>query len=168
MQKYKLDEQYNKQTQNLKSLHSNEVDILETEIRKLKKLLETKNVDIQQLIMQNSNQKKNFDQDSEDLKMEIQVLKEKLLENNKQNEEEVNDLKEKLATLHTTDISELKNKHDMMLNGLREENQNLRALLNKKAEELEIQIKEKQQQRDSYNMENQRLKQEIEDHRYQI
>lgn len=55
MQKYKLDEQYNKQTQNLKSLHSNEVDILETEIRKLKKLLETKNVDIQQLIMQNSN-----------------------------------------------------------------------------------------------------------------
>lgn len=96
------------------------------------------------------------------------MLKEKLLENNKQNEEEVNDLKEKLATLHTTDISELKNKHDMMLNGLREENQNLRALLNKKAEELEIQIKEKQQQRDSYNMENQRLKQEIEDHRYQI
>lgn len=111
---------------------------MENEIKKLKKLLETKNQDIQQLILQNQNQKKNFDFDNDDLKNEIMALKDKLMENNKLHEDEINELKEKLATLHTTDVSELKNKHDIIMTGLREENQKLKTLLYRKSEELDI------------------------------
>ncbi len=46
------------------------------------------------------------------MKNEIFALKEKLNEHFEIKEEETNDLKEKLAHLHTVDINDLKDKHD--------------------------------------------------------
>ena len=40
------------------------------------------------------------------------ALKDKLLENNRLKEEEIENLQNKLANLHTTDIANLKNRHE--------------------------------------------------------
>lgn len=66
------------------------------------------------------------------------ALKEKLKEIIQLHESESNDLKEKLATLHTTDITELKNKHESIVSGLKDEINNLSKLLDNKSEELEV------------------------------
>lgn len=43
---------------------------------------------------------------------ENEALKDKILENNRMKEEEIEDIQNKLAKLHTTDIQNLKNHHD--------------------------------------------------------
>jgi hypothetical protein len=64
------------------------------------------------MINQNKNQKLNFDLENRELRDEILALKEKIYENNQIKDEEVNDLKEKLATLHIKDTQDLKSRHE--------------------------------------------------------
>lgn len=93
-------------------------------------------------------------------------MKEKISENNIQKDEEVNELKEKLAHLHLTDIQELKNKHESFEQDLNQEINKLNYLLDQKSQELDNQMKEKIIQRENYYKETDRLKHEIENLRY--
>lgn len=96
----------------LKKLHESELDILESELNKLKNLLEMKNSEILTLIVQNKNQKRNFENELQSVRDENEALKDKILENNRVKEEEIEDIQDKLAKLHTTDIANLKNLHE--------------------------------------------------------
>lgn len=71
------------------------------------------------------------------------ALKDKIYENNQIKDEEVNDLKEKLATLHIKDTQDLKQRHEQQENQLNEEIQTLKHLLQKKNEELDNSNREK-------------------------
>ena len=89
------------------------------------------------------------------------MLKEKLNEHNDYKEDEITDLKEKLAHLHTMDINDLKERFDNHENDLKNEIDQLKALLGQRSNELENTVKEKIQQRESFNVENERLKGEL-------
>jgi len=76
----------------LRKLHGSELDVLESELNKLKNLLEMKNNEIQVLITQNKQQKRNFESELNTVRDENGALKDKLLENNRLKEEEVESL----------------------------------------------------------------------------
>ena len=71
------------------------------------------------------------------------MLKEKLNEHHDIKEDEITDLKEKLAHLHTIDINDLKEKHENYENELLNEIERLKTLLSQKTSELENNVKEK-------------------------
>lgn len=149
-QKARIDSQFDKQIRSIRELHRGELETLESELRKLKELIEIKNQEIQGLIDQNKHQKLNFEHESNDLRTEINLLKEKIRENNLIKEDEINDLKEKLATLHIKDTQDLKQKHEEHENTLRLEINALKNLLDQKTEELDNQHREKKRQGDSH------------------
>ncbi len=57
------------------------------------------------------------------------MLKDKLGEHHDYKENEINDLKEKLAHLHTVDINDLKDKHENYENDLLNEIEKIKSLL---------------------------------------
>lgn len=110
---------------------------MDSELNKLKNLLELKNAEIQQLIQQNKAQKRNFDTEIQVVRDENEALKEKILENNRFKELEIEDIQTRLARLHTTDIANLKSNHEshQRLN-LNEQNE-LKRIIISKSEEIE-------------------------------
>jgi len=63
-------------------LHESELDVLESELNKLKNLLEIKNNEIQVLIGSNKQQKRNFENEVQAVRDENAALKDKIMENN--------------------------------------------------------------------------------------
>lgn len=145
----------------LKKLHESELDILESELNKLKNLLEIKNAEIQTLIQQNKVQKRNFENELQTVRDENEALKDKILENNRLKEEEIDDIQNKLAKLHTTDIANLKANHENQQRLAANENNDLKKIIALKSEEIENQMREKAAQRESYDTEVERLNSEI-------
>lgn len=63
-------------------MHESELDVLESELNKLKNLLEIKNNEIQVLIGSNKQQKRNFENEVQAVRDENAALKDKIMENN--------------------------------------------------------------------------------------
>ncbi len=61
----------------------------------------------------------------------------KIAENNIGKENEINDLKDKFAALHTTDIEGLKYHHENQVQALQDEIEKLHEIIDKKNHELE-------------------------------
>lgn len=100
--------------------------------------------------------------------MEIQVvrdeneaLKDKILENNRLKELEIEDIQNKLANLHTTDIANLKANHENQQRINANEQAELKRIIGLKSKEIENQLNEKLAQRNSYDAEVHRLHSEI-------
>ncbi|KAL4438399.1 hypothetical protein ABPG74_009438 [Tetrahymena malaccensis] len=146
----------------LKKLHESELDVLESELNKLKNLLDIKNQEIGTLIQQNKSQKRNFDNELQSVRDENEALKDKILENNRCKEDEIEDIQNKLAKLHTTDIQNLKDRQDNQVKMLNDQINDLKRVIDLKQEEIENQIREKNNQRDAFNAKCDRLNSDIE------
>lgn len=100
--------------------------------------------------------------------MEIQVvrdeneaLKDKILENNRLKELEIEDIQNKLANLHTTDIANLKANHENQQRINANEQAELKRIIGLKSKEIENQLNEKLAHRKKYDEEEARLRGEI-------
>jgi hypothetical protein len=75
---------------------------------KLKDVINSKNIEIENLITKNQKLKNNYEETISMLKRENEGLKEKFFENEKINEAEFMSLKEKLQGMHEAEIEVLK------------------------------------------------------------
>ena len=92
----------------------------------------------------------------------------KMLEGERYNETEIDNLKMKLSQMHEMQIDELKANHQKFAECLQEEIRKLEANIKNKNEEIEQMIKERTGIRQMLNSEGSRLREEIQSLQYRI
>lgn len=132
----KLDNQSADQLDSLKRLHDNELEVLVGEIHKLRGLLDVKTREIEALIDQNRGLKRNFDEETHNLRQEANQLKERIAENNEFANREIAILQDQLSNQHTTDIQGLKFHHENAVEALNREILELKGILTGKNDEI--------------------------------
>ncbi len=80
--KTRIDYQAQEYLNSLKKLHENEIEVLYSEIGKIRNLLDVKNKEIDTLIDQNRGLKVNFDTEKAILRQDICGFKEKIAQSN--------------------------------------------------------------------------------------
>lgn len=113
------------------------------------------------MIQQNKIQKRNFEAEIQVVRDENEALKDKILENNRLKEQEIDDIQNKLANLHTTDIANLKANHENQQRLNANEVAELKRIIAQKSEEIENQLREKLNHRNAYDVEVDRLNSEL-------
>ncbi|EGR32617.1 tetrin c, putative [Ichthyophthirius multifiliis] len=135
----------NQQIISLKKIHENETLILQNELDNFRNLLEVKNQEISDLIFQIQTLKINFECEIQILKEENEAFNQQLIQNNIFKEQEINEIQDKLVTLHTQDVEQLKTNQLNILEHLKEEKNQLQKLLQIRSEEIQCVILEKNQ-----------------------
>lgn len=78
--KQKMQIYQSQQLESLQNLHQNKVEVIESDVEKLRKIIELKNQEIEFLIDQNKNLKQTYEDDKQLLRQEIEDLKHALAE----------------------------------------------------------------------------------------
>ena len=99
------------------------------ELDGLRKLIEVKNAEIANLQEELRRALEDNGREREELNHEITLLREKIYERERQNEEELYNMKERLTSLHAIDIEALKEHYESLVEGLRDERAQLETLL---------------------------------------
>lgn len=100
----KLDNQTAEQLDSLKHLHDTELEVMSGEVHKLRNILDVKTKEIEALIDQNRGLKRNFDEETHNLRVEIAALKDRIADNNAFANQEIASLHDQLNAQHATDI----------------------------------------------------------------
>ncbi|KAL4494563.1 hypothetical protein ABPG72_004465 [Tetrahymena utriculariae] len=153
----KLDQQASEQLDSLKKLHDNELEVMNGEIHKLRNLLDVKTKEIEALIDQNRGLKRNYEEETHNLRHDLQAMKDRITDNNEFANSEISALHDQLHNQHTSDIQGLKFHHENQVQALNAEKEELQNIIDAKEAEIQNQIREKQLVRDSLNDEIDRL-----------
>ncbi|CAK66170.1 unnamed protein product (macronuclear) [Paramecium tetraurelia] len=149
------------QIQLLKHEFARQSDVQQCEIDKLKGLLEIKNAEIETLLGQNAKNKQMFEDQINDLRTEIQILKQKLLDQERQARLILETSLKDQQNQHQRDQDTLKTYYQTQINNLEKEINDLKGIIEHKNQQIQIQIDEK-------NIQRQQLEQLIIDLRREI
>ncbi|CAK82652.1 unnamed protein product (macronuclear) [Paramecium tetraurelia] len=149
------------QIQLLKHEFARQSDVQQSEIDKLKGLLEIKNAEIETLLGQNAKNKQMFEDQINDLRTEIQILKQKLLDQERQARVILESSLKDQQHQHQRDQETLKSYYQTQIINLEKEINDLKGIIEHKNQQIQIQIEEK-------NLQRQQLEQLIVDLRREI
>ncbi|CAD8157566.1 unnamed protein product [Paramecium octaurelia] len=149
------------QIQLLKHEFARQSDVQQSEIDKLKGLLEIKNAEIETLLGQNAKNKQMFEDQINDLRTEIQILKQKLLDQERQARVILETSLKDQQNQHQRDQETLKSYYQTQIINLEKEINDLKGIIEHKNQQIQIQIEEK-------NLQRQQLEQLIVDLRREI
>ncbi|CAD8110543.1 unnamed protein product [Paramecium primaurelia] len=149
------------QIQLLKHEFARQSDVQQCEIDKLKGLLEIKNAEIETLLGQNVKNKQMFEDQINDLRTEIQILKQKLLDQERQARMILETSLKDQQNQHQRDQDTLKSYYQTQISNLEKEINDLKGIIEHKNQQIQIQIEEK-------NIQRQQLEQLIIDLRREI
>ncbi|CAD8075723.1 unnamed protein product [Paramecium primaurelia] len=149
------------QIQLLKHEFARQSDVQQCEIDKLKGLLEIKNAEIETLLGQNAKNKQMFEDQINDLRTEIQIQKQKLLDQERQSRMILETSLKDQQNQHQRDQETLKSYYQTQINNLEKEINDLKGIIEHKNQQIQIQIEEK-------NIQRQQLEQLIIDLRREI
>lgn len=94
--KSKFEYNFHSEIENLKKQHLNQVEALDYENTKLKEVINSKNVEIEQILAKNLKVKNNYEDSIELLKKENEDLKDKIFETERIADIELSNLRDKL------------------------------------------------------------------------
>ena len=106
------------------------------EIHKLRNLLDVKTKEIEALIDQNKGLKRNYDEETHNLRVEVASLKDRIADNNEFANTEISALQDQLNNQHSTDIQGLKFHHDNQFEALNNEKNELENIIAAKDSEI--------------------------------
>ncbi|CAD8121506.1 unnamed protein product [Paramecium sonneborni] len=149
------------QIQLLKHEFARQSDVQQSEIDKLKGLLEIKNAEIETLLGQNAKNKQMFEDQINDLRTEIQILKQKLIDQERQARMILETSLKDQQNQHQRDQDTLKSYYQTQIVNLEKEINDLKGIIEHKNQQIQIQIEEK-------NIQRQQLEQLIIDLRREI
>ncbi|CAD8123175.1 unnamed protein product [Paramecium sonneborni] len=149
------------QIQLLKHEFARQSDVQQSEIDKLKGLLEIKNAEIETLLGQNVKNKQMFEDQINDLRTEIQILKQKLIDQERQARMILETSLKDQQNQHQRDQDTLKSYYQTQIINLEKEINDLKGIIEHKNQQIQIQIEEK-------NIQRQQLEQLIIDLRREI
>ncbi|CAD8082592.1 unnamed protein product [Paramecium sonneborni] len=162
-QKQKLELYQETNLRNQQTAHENQQDVQVSEIVKLKNLLEIKAQEIETLINQNQKLKIQSESDISGLRIEIEILRRQILSNEQLHQQENHNIQTNLDNIHNNDTTSLKMTHENQLKALHQEILKLKEIIDHKNQDIQKLVVEKQQQKDYYDGEIQRLINTIED-----
>jgi hypothetical protein len=85
------------------------------ELDGLRKLIEVKNAEIANLQEELRRALEDYTREREELNLEVRLLREKIYERERENEEELFNMKERLVSLHAIDIEALKAHYEALI-----------------------------------------------------
>ncbi|KAM3140370.1 hypothetical protein pb186bvf_007530 [Paramecium bursaria] len=155
------------QLQVLKLEFARQADVMQSEIDKLKGLLEIKNTEIETLMLQNQKNKNLYEDQISDLRAEIQDLKNKIIDIDRQHRQQLEFQQKDLLKAHQRDVDALKSFYNEQLANLERDNNNLKGIIDHKNEQIQIQIDEKNQLRAQLDQQVLDLRRDLENQKIQ-
>ncbi|CAD8207449.1 unnamed protein product [Paramecium pentaurelia] len=99
---------YQGQIENLKKQYSTQSEIMDSEIEKLKGLLDIKNTEIETLLLQNKRMRTNFEEETQTIRTQFEILEQKMIKNEQKNLEEQQNVEKNLIIQHEKNIEKQK------------------------------------------------------------
>ncbi len=134
--KSKFEYNFHSEIENLKKQHLNQVEALDYENTKLKEVINSKNIEIEQILAKNMKVKNNYEDSIELLKKENEDLKDKIFETERIADIELSNLRDKLEGIKESELSLLKNAHNNQLELLNREINKLQEIIENRNAEL--------------------------------
>jgi predicted RNase H-like nuclease (RuvC/YqgF family) len=134
--KSKFEYNFHSEIENLKKQHLNQVEALDYENTKLKEVINSKNMEIEQILAKNMKVKNNYEDSIELLKKENEDLKDKIFETERIADIELSNLRDKLEGIKESELSLLKNAHNNQLELLNREINKLQEIIENRNAEL--------------------------------
>ncbi|CAD8079003.1 unnamed protein product [Paramecium sonneborni] len=162
-QKMKMEFYQDSQISNIKIAYNNQIEILKEEITQLKCLIEIKNQQIQTINTENERLRNLIDQNNILLKQENDTLKLQQIKKDQQHLEDVNQIKNDNYSIQKNEIDLIKQNSQQQISILESEIKNLKEFLSTNNSEQQQLILDRLIQGEQYELENQKLKNIIED-----
>lgn len=134
--KSKFEYNFHSEIENLKKQHLNQVEALDYENTKLKEVINSKNMEIEQILAKNMKVKNNYEDSIELLKKENEDLKDKIFETERIADIELSNLRDKLEGIKESELSLFKNAHNNQLELLNREINKLQEIIENRNAEL--------------------------------
>ena len=131
---------------------NNQDNKFKTELEGLRNIIAMKNEEIDNLHKELTIALEEYSKERGELNEEIQLLKSKIYERDRQNEEELFNMKERLTSLHALDIDSIKTRYDDLIEGLKDERKELEKLMEEKDRKVEHERKEFERGRQELNL----------------
>ncbi|CAD8207520.1 unnamed protein product [Paramecium octaurelia] len=99
---------YQGQIENLKKQYLTQQEIMDSEIEKLKGLLDIKNTEIETLLLQNKRMRANFEEETQTIRSQFEILEQKMVRNEQKNSEDQQNAERHLSNLHDRNMEKQK------------------------------------------------------------
>ena len=166
--KCKLDLYKNTEAKNALTAFSNENEFQQAEIHKLKNLLDIKNDEINTLIELSIKQKSASENEINSCREEIADLKKKLLQNEKDHQENNHHLQQNMEKMHNSEINMLKLQFESQIQIISQDLMNHKEMIQQKNNDIHNLQIEKAQSKDFYDGEIDRFQMTLDEHRRKI
>ncbi|CAK66771.1 unnamed protein product (macronuclear) [Paramecium tetraurelia] len=99
---------YQGQIENLKKQYLTQQEIMDSEIEKLKGLLDIKNTEIETLLLQNKRMRANFEEETQTIRSQFEILEQKMVRNEQKNLEDQQNAERHLSNSHDRNMEKQK------------------------------------------------------------
>lgn len=117
--KDKFQQIFNNEIGQLQKNMSSQDENFRKELGSLKSLIDIKNDEIANLQSEMKANLESYTREREEFNSEIQLLKEKIYDRDRINEQELYNMKERLISLHAIDIDAIKSHYEQLIDGLK-------------------------------------------------